>query len=427
MIDNNDSIINENRPLLTSDVNNQKIKFRDKSIYNVVILGISFCILFSAFAPTQNLETTVNQDLGFLSLSILYGFLSFSNIISPLIVIKLGEKWALILSTLTYILYIAANIKVTSVTLCLAAAILGVGGAVLWTAQGSWVIRCSTVDTLGFHTGLFFALFQMDQLIGNLGAGVLITSGLSDTTLFLILTIVASSSILGFLMLGNPKKQMESGKEEEDKLMPTSKRLMLTIDILKERPIQLLVPALLYSGISQSFFFGVFPPLSGKDHLAYIMTVFGTCDVIGSVVFGKLSDMFGRKIIIVLSTFLCMGGSIFVYIIYDIVAEDKKLALYFVCAGLMGFSDAGYNTQLYALVGSLYPTRGEPAVAVFKFVQSIATAIAFFYGHYVILYQHVIILNSFVIPACILFIIVDYKFKPPPKNSIEEESYQNKI
>eukprot|EP01132_Coremiostelium_polycephalum_P002142 gene2142-2640_t len=406
--------ISENQPLISSSQQQQqqpsKTPFRNTSIYNIVVLGLSFCVLFSAFSPTQNLETTLNVNLGFLSLSLLYASLALSNFISPLVILKLGEKYSLALGTLTYALYIAANIKVTAPTLCVAAVILGFGGAILWTAQGAFVIRCSTEKTLGFNTGLFFALFQVNQVIGNLGTGVLINKGMSEFTLFIILTGVCTSAVIGFLLLGNPVNPEKDKSNEVD--LPLSERLLLTFNFIKnERPIQLLIVALLYSGISQSFFFGVFPPLSGKYYLGYIMAVFGTCDALGSVIMGKLSDIIGRKSLIIFSTLCCLGGSIFAYIIHTKI-EENQIALYFICAGLLGLADAGFNTLMYALIGIIYPRKGESAVAVFKFVQSIASAIAFFYGKYAVLYQHVIILNSLVIPSCILFLIVDIKYAP---------------
>jgi len=414
---NQDPIIQEydpeKAPLLRND---QPVAFRDKSLYNVVLLGISFCVLFSAFSPTQNLETTLNADLGFLSLSILYGFLSLSNFISPMVINKIGQKFSLIIGTLAYVLYIAANIKVTAPTLCIASAILGVGGAILWNAQGAFVIRCSTEKTLGLNTGIFFALFQINQVIGNLGTGVLINHGLSIFVLFIILSAVCASSIFGFLFLGNPTKVDEQGNAiiKEEKLN-LKENLMSTLKLFKHKQILLLIPALFYSGISQSFFFGVFPPLAGKNYIGYIMAVFGVCDALGSVGFGKASDIFGRKPFIVLSTLFCIGGSLFAYFINTKI-EHNQIGYYFICAGLLGFADAGFNTLLYALLGALYPKNGESAVAVYKFIQSIASAIAFFYGHYVELYKHIIILNSLVVPACILFIIVD---KPKSKVMVE--------
>ncbi|EGG21701.1 hypothetical protein DFA_01587 [Cavenderia fasciculata] len=412
----------ERTSLINGGVDPEKNKpFRDRNLYNIIILGLSFCVVFTAFSPTQNLETTLNADVGFISLALLYASLSLSNFVSPIIVTKLGEKWALIAGMLTYATYIAANIAVTPLTLYLASAFLGFGGAILWTAESAFVIRCSTEATFGLHTGLFFALFQSNQIIGNLGMSGLLNSGASDRTLFIILTIVCGSSILFFLAIGNPSNESEKEKEEKKEPVPFMQNLLATVSILKELPIQLLIIALLYSGISQSYFFGVFPQLLGKEWLGYIMAVFGVFDAGGSVVFGRLSDKVGRKPIIIFASICTIGGSIFAYLIEHNISGNK-VPYYFICAGLLGLSDAGYNTQLYALLGEIYPSGSKTtaAAAAFKFVQSIASAVAFFYGKYAVLYEHTLIINSLVIPSCILFIIVEYKFGNKNKSKIDQ-------
>ena len=47
----------------------------------------------------------------------------------------------------------------------------------------------------------FFGIFQWAQIIGNLLAGILLARSISDFWLFLILTVIGSTSIIGFLAL----------------------------------------------------------------------------------------------------------------------------------------------------------------------------------------------------------------------------------
>ncbi|EGC33987.1 hypothetical protein DICPUDRAFT_92306 [Dictyostelium purpureum] len=399
-------MINESFPLIGHQVPVKK-GFRDGSLYNIIVLGISFCVLFTAFSPTQNLQTTLNKSVGSYSLSILYAFLSVSNFISPFVINSLGERLSLIVGALAYSVYIAANIKILEPTLFIAAGVLGVGGAILWTAQGSFVIQCSTESTIGFNTGLFFALFQLNQVIGNLGTQQLLKAHIAIQTLFIIILSVSLFSLVGFALLGKPIKTDDKGVPipKENANLPMKDRLLATIILIKDRPIQLLVPALLYSGISQSFFFGVFPSLSGANWLGYIMAVFGACDAIGSVLIGKLSDIIGRKILVFICTLFCIAGSILAYFVNTRL--DNQPGYYFICAALLGFADAGFNTQLYSLIGAIYPQKGEAAAGFFKFVQSTATAIAFGYGPYAILLDHICIINGLVVLSCVLFMFAD--------------------
>ena len=54
------------------------------------------------------------------------------------------------------------------------AILLGVGAAVLWTAQGSYLTLCANELNLGLYNGVFFFLFIMNQLVGNVGAALIL-------------------------------------------------------------------------------------------------------------------------------------------------------------------------------------------------------------------------------------------------------------
>ncbi|KAM9979756.1 hypothetical protein ACTFIZ_006002 [Dictyostelium cf. discoideum] len=426
---------------------------------NIIILGLCFCILFSAFSPTQILQTTINQNLGYYTLAVLYSSLSISNFISPFIVSKFGEKISLIIGTLSYAIYIGSNIYVTQPSLYISSILVGFGGAILWNAQGSLIIKYSTEETIGSNTGLFFALFQTDQIIGNLGSATLINkAGLSNKILFTIFMGISLIPIIGFLFLNCPttsskiKKTIKSiniqdeeetkGNEEnfddgDDNDLSIKNIFKSIITLFKDKPIQLLIPSLVYSGISQTFFFGVFSSLIGVEWVGYVMSVFGFFDALSSFILGKLSYKIGRKVLILISTISCIIGTILIIffnqpkIIYYFTTNNNnnnnnfgeyKILCYFIGSALLGLSDAGFNTQLYSLLGVIYPTNGEAAVSVFKFVQSTATAIAFIYGSYASLFVNVIVLDCLVIISCVLFIFADNfsKIEQKKKKEIKE-------
>ena len=55
------------------------------------------------------------------------------------------------LGSLTYALYVAANIKEERLLLFAAAALMGFGAALLWVAQGAHIAKCSRENELKYH------------------------------------------------------------------------------------------------------------------------------------------------------------------------------------------------------------------------------------------------------------------------------------
>merc|ERR1719447_1112952 len=72
-----------------------------------------------------------------------------------------------------------------------------------------------------------------------------------------------------------------------------------------------------------------------------------------------------------------------------------NLYVYVLSAFLLGFGDSSFNTQIYSILGTLYAEDSAPAFALFKFIQSVAAALAFAYGTFLTLkYQLIILVTS---------------------------------
>jgi len=367
---------------------------------NVYLLGVSFCVLFTAYNTTQNLETSVNAKLGYYSLGIIYIFFAASTFIASALVSRLGEKTALIISSATYAFFVAANIHVIPALLLASSALLGLGASVLWTAQGAFLVRNSLSQDLGKNSGIFFGIFQTNQLIGNLLAAYLFHTGNSPSFVFIILACIGGLAVFSFLLLRNVEPI-----EGTTKL--TSVRLSDTFKLLRKWQMLSLVPIMMYSGLSQTFF-GIFPQAVKEtlniEIVCYVMACFGAGDAIGSVLLGRISDTVGRRPIIVFSS-LCIIGSFFLTYQATYVLSHKFLI--FIAAGVLaGISDSGFNTQIYSILGNLFPEPEGVAFAIFKLFQSLMTGAAFLYGSYITLVQNMLIILGSLILGLIFFFVL---------------------
>lgn len=160
---------------------------------NVILLGLAFLLLFTAYNTAQNLLTSVlPASLGFVSLCIVYATIVVGKPLAPSIVARLGERRAMFFAAFCYVAYVAALIEINEIAIYVASVVLGLGASVLWVGQGSYLTLNSSRETRGKNacalldcvwsdatltyqrtnasrSGIFWAIFQVSGIIGNLG------------------------------------------------------------------------------------------------------------------------------------------------------------------------------------------------------------------------------------------------------------------
>lgn len=77
----------------------------------------------------------------------------------------------------------------------------------------------------------------------------------------------------------------------------------------------------------------------------------------------------------------------------------------------LGLGDACFNTQVYSLLGTVYSTESASAFALFKFCQSVAAAMSFFYSSHVGLHGQLGILVVSLVLGTVAFCSVEMKHR----------------
>jgi MFS family permease len=149
---------------------------------NVFLLGLAFMLMFTAFQTMGNIETTILNSArdpnssgyvprfhgtGYTSLAILYGVFSASNWLAPSVVTVLGPRLTMAVGGITYASFIAQLYQPNDYALYLLSALLGVGAAIIWTAQGNYLTLNSDDATMSRNSGIFWAMLQLSMVIGN--------------------------------------------------------------------------------------------------------------------------------------------------------------------------------------------------------------------------------------------------------------------
>ncbi|VTJ56523.1 Hypothetical predicted protein [Marmota monax] len=211
----------------------------------------------------------------------------------------------------------------------------------------------------------------------------------------------------------------EGGREKSLKLCVTKEMLLLSVTTA-------------YTGLELTFFSGVYGTCIGainrfgteEKSLIGLSGIFiGIGEILGGSLFGLLSknNRFGRNPVVLLGIlvhfiafyliFLNMPGDAPIAPVEGTnsnayIRSSKEVAI--LCSFLLGLGDSCFNTQLLSILGFLYSEDSAPAFAIFKFVQSICAAVAFFYSNYLLLHWQLLVMVVFGFFGTISFFTVEW-------------------
>uniref|UniRef100_A0A672S8I9 UNC93-like protein MFSD11 n=1 Tax=Sinocyclocheilus grahami TaxID=75366 RepID=A0A672S8I9_SINGR len=309
-----------------------------KTLLNIIILGLGFMVIFTAFGTCGNIEQTVIKSFnstefhgsGYTSMAIIYAVFSASNLIAPSVIAVIGPQLSLFFSGLVYSGYIAVFIHPYTSSFYTLSVLLGIAAAVLWTAQGNLLTINSKDSTIGRNSGIFWALMQFSLFFGNL---------------YIFFAWRGKSHITGEYVLYNKLWQPLWWKSLHKLLNPV-------------------------------VFLGLF------THIVAFFLIFLNIASDAPVAPEEGTQM------------------------QAFIQPSVTVAL--ICSFLLGLGDSCFNTQLISIVGFLFREDSASAFAVFKFVQSITAAVAFFYSNYFLLHWQLLIMVLTGFLGTITFFVVEW-------------------
>ncbi|NXN72866.1 MFS11 protein, partial [Himantopus himantopus] len=429
-----------------------------KKLFNIIILGVSFMFIFTAFQTCGNIAQTVITNLnntdfhgsGYTSMSIIYGVFSASNLISPSVVAIVGPQLSMVVSGIFYSLYIAVFIQPATWAFYTASVFIGIAAAVLWTAQGNCLTVNSDENTIGRNSGVFWALLQSSLFFGNLyiyfaWQGKTHISESDRRTVFIALTVISLVGTVLFFLIRQQEDTKAPGEEDstneilgdsssaQNKITRAVAAFKKSIKLSFTKEIMLLSVTTAYTGLELTFFSGVYGTCIGavnrfgseEKSLIGLSGIFiGVGEILGGGIFGLLSknNRFGRNPVVMLGIIVHF---IAFYLIFFNMPNDapiapmegtdrvaymipsKEVAIF--CSFLLGLGDSCFNTQLLSILGFLYSEDSAPAFAIFKFVQSICAAVAYFYSNYILLQWQLLIMVVVGFFGTITFFTVEWE------------------
>ncbi len=188
---------------------------RRRLLINGLIMSSAFAGLEGCVIASINLSAALfSPDLASDTNAVLFGCFSIGTLFAPTIVRLTGLKPAMVGSMGFYMLYLLPFIWAERISLFAGAAIGGLAGSVLWTAQGVYFTRnalayaAADVSTaagdsraISVFAGLFAVIFQVVITLAKPFAAMMLTVWPDDRSLLFGSFLVVASACTGAMML----------------------------------------------------------------------------------------------------------------------------------------------------------------------------------------------------------------------------------
>ncbi|KAI9595858.1 major facilitator superfamily domain-containing protein [Syncephalis fuscata] len=335
----------------------------------------------------------------------LYTCFALFGVVAGAIHNTLGSKILMIAGSLTYVLYagsyLAFNHTGSGAFSIAAGAILGIGAALLWTAQGAIMMSYPTEDRKGRFISIFWVIFNMGGVIGGLIPFVAnlnsTAKSVNDSTYIAFIVIMAAASVIPIFMVNPNKMIREDGTPVViEKSRSVGEEVMGIVKAFTDWRMLCLLPMFLASNWFYSYQFdGYNAPLFEISTRGLNNVFYWGAQMIGAFGIGYFLDSprFNRSVkaiysLIAIAVISCAiwGGGLAMQLQYtaetakqDINFKDSARAagpiiLYF----FYGLLDAIVQSWCYWMMGALTndPSLLARYAGLYKGVQSAGGAIS---------------------------------------------------
>jgi len=405
---------------------------------NVLLISVSFLLLFVAFESMSKLQSSINKvkNLGTWANAMVYLSLILSCMFLPSILIKrLKVKWTLVICVFCYSTYMAAQFKPEFYTLLPTAFVLGLGAAPMWSAKCTYLTQIATrmaalnrEDSEPYIVkffGIFFFFFQCNSIVGNIISTAVLSQGkdeivISDdemlscganycpdtladessddnstddgsddnfqtdkSSIYTLAGIYLACSLCAALVLAvflDPLTRFGEEDRKKGKQQLTGMQLLVaTFRHMKNKKQLLIIPLTIWSGIEQGFFGADFTAgfvtcAYGVHIVGRVLICYGIFDAIASASFGFVIKVVGRWPIFVLGAVINMSVLITLFLW---TPTNETWIVVYVLAAFWGIGDAIWQTQINALYGVLFASEEEAAFSNYRLWESFGFFIAF--------------------------------------------------
>ncbi|EDV28263.1 uncharacterized protein TRIADDRAFT_53712 [Trichoplax adhaerens] len=385
------------------------------------------------------------------SLAILYGIFAISKWFGPIITDFLGIKLSCLIAGACYCFYMVSFIYPFIETIYIAAALTGLAGGVLWTAQANIVISSTDTKHSKRDGRIFWGCMQFSRLLGNVFLVWILsgTKAIGQNQRILLYIVLAVACGVGsvLLLFIFPTKFIEKSKGDEnvmtetlsDKILNPFKLFHLSMKTFFNSNAVWLVFIFVYTGFAFGFYSTTYMTCIGNTKLFAnpdeFIGIAGIILGIGEIIGGSLFGIAGEKKLCGRISIICIGLLFhlfsYAFIYFNVPFKSPFMETYenafwgkpsflmaATCAFFLGLGDSCFYSQIYSILGEIFESNSPLVFEVFTFIQSLSIAGFFLLSLSTTLHLLTIIIAAVGVVGVITFFIAEYQIRSAAKREL---------
>ncbi|KAK3607334.1 hypothetical protein CHS0354_036941 [Potamilus streckersoni] len=167
----------------------KEITLCSQNMKNLVVIGLGVMLVYIAMGSLRNLQSSINHEggIGLYSLAVTFGMFMIGSLITPFLLKRYRPKHCLVISFISPLLYVLANIYPKLYIFLPVSGLTGFSNALTWNSVSTHITQLSLAESCRKQTsldsitsvffGTFFLIFQFSFVIGNLISSVILSQG----------------------------------------------------------------------------------------------------------------------------------------------------------------------------------------------------------------------------------------------------------
>ena len=381
-----------------------------------IIFGTIYILIFAGYYTITGFLNIVYPNNGFWSFVSFYIMTAIGSLVVPYFMSKINFRILFFLSGFSFIIFVGLSSSEIFPLLIVGSVIGGLGNSFIWIIQGSWISHHK------LSMGLFYSLFNINMLIGNLLSVIVLVTGASiQIMMFSMIGLVTLGVLLIFFVKPIPPVDTKMG------IIHRTKDVFLSI-----KKCYLLVLCIIYSSIGLNVTYQILPKLlflsSENDQTKAIFNsvmyiIYGLTAIFSSLIWSKLFEINWKYLVIP-----CTILEIICLISMLIISKYTTVVYYWLIIGfLRGIIDYGIN-NLINITLTKFPSEDiDNLFGLYRFIYAFSYLITAICVGYIPYEYILLICGLFSVLSAISYFLFSYYSVDSSEKTLEKQFDQSEI